>query len=53
MISNVLKANGWDVSHIIDDSDGKAEVISHELGQWGALPIIEEDGTVVYPGLNG
>ncbi|CAN7530291.1 DUF488 domain-containing protein [Rossellomorea sp. LjRoot5] len=53
LISNVLKANGWDVSHIIDNSDGKADVISHELGQWGALPIIEEDGTVVYPGVDG
>jgi uncharacterized protein (DUF488 family) len=53
LISNVLQANGWNVSHLIDDSDGEAELVSHELGKWGALPIIEEDGTVVYPELDG
>ncbi|OIU68601.1 DUF488 domain-containing protein [Rossellomorea aquimaris] len=53
LISNVLKANGWDVRHIIDRSDGEAELVSHELGKWGAVPIIEEDGSVVYPELEG
>jgi uncharacterized protein (DUF488 family) len=51
LISNLLKAQGWDVCHIIDDSNGQPELISHELGKWGAMPIIEEDDTVVYPEL--
>lgn len=48
LISNWLTAQGWNLHHIIDL--GK-EIITplHELGQWGAMPIIEEDGTVVYP----
>lgn len=50
LISNWLAANGWTVKHIIDQNDGKIEVIEHELGRWGATPIIEGDGTVVYPG---
>ncbi len=49
LISNWLQANGWEVFHIIDDSDGRPELVPHELGKWGAMPIIEEDGTVVYP----
>lgn len=49
IISNWLVANGWNVKHIIDQSDNKVEVVDHELGKWGAMPIIEEDGTVVYP----
>ncbi|PAV28219.1 DNA repair protein [Virgibacillus profundi] len=49
LISNWLKANGVNVKHIIDRSDGKIEVVDHVLGKWGAMPIIEEDGTVVYP----
>ena len=53
LISNVLKADGWDVRHIVSDSDGEASIISHELGKWGAVPIIEEGGTVVYPELEG
>lgn len=51
IISNWLQANGWDVLHLIPDSKGNPEVVPHELGKWGAMPIIEEDGTVVYPKL--
>ncbi|PAE23445.1 DUF488 domain-containing protein [Bacillus sp. 7894-2] len=51
LISNWLKANGWDVRHLIPDSNGNSNVVPHELGKWGAMPIIEEDGTVVYPKL--
>ena len=49
LISNWLLANGSNVKHIMDGDDGKIEVHDHELGKWGAMPIIEEDGTVVYP----
>ncbi|WP_173915280.1 DUF488 family protein [Halobacillus sp. Marseille-Q1614] len=52
LVSNWLLANGWDVFHIIDGSKGNPELVHHELGKWGAMPIIEEDGTVVYPELN-
>ena len=52
LVSNWLQANGWSVFHIIDDSKGNPELVSHELGKWGAMPIIEEDGTVVYPKLD-
>lgn len=51
IISNWLQANGWDVFHIIDDSKRNPELVGHELGRWGAMPVIEEDGTVVYPEL--
>ncbi|WP_240375633.1 DUF488 family protein [Bacillus piscicola] len=51
LISNWLGANGSEVYHIIDSSGGETEVVLHELGKWGATPIIEEDGTVVYPPL--
>lgn len=49
VISNWLGANGWTVKHIIDGYQGETEIVEHELGKWGAMPIIEEDGTVVYP----
>jgi uncharacterized protein (DUF488 family) len=52
LISNWLSANGADVKHIIDRNGNKIEVLDHELGKWGAMPIIEEDGTVVYPVYN-
>lgn len=48
LISNWLTAHDWNVYHIIDQS--KKTIISpHELGEWGAMPILEDDGTVVYP----
>jgi len=49
LISNWLTANDWKVKHIIDIKDDNVEMIIHELGRWGAMPIIESDGTVVYP----
>ncbi len=49
IISNQLAADGWDVKHIIEGSDGKTGLMAHELGRWGAMPIIEETGAVVYP----
>ncbi|MFC3039675.1 DUF488 family protein [Virgibacillus xinjiangensis] len=49
LISNWLQANGWDVFHLIKNSEGETELVGHELGRWGAMPIVEKDGTVVYP----
>ncbi|SDD18295.1 Protein of unknown function, DUF488 [Paenibacillus sp. UNCCL117] len=49
LISNWLTANGWEVYHMIDNSRGETELVQHQLGKWGAMPIIEEDGTIVYP----
>ncbi|MDN4068973.1 DUF488 domain-containing protein [Paenibacillus vini] len=49
LISNWLTVNGWDVYHIIDNSRGESELVKHQLGKWGAMPIIEEDGAIVYP----
>lgn len=48
IISNWLSANGWEIQHIINHHQ-KVTFIPHELGRWGAMPIIEKDGTVVYP----
>lgn len=50
IISNWLAAQGHEVCHIIHRAKG-IELDSHKLGQWGAMPIIEEDQTVVYPEL--
>ncbi len=52
IISNWLAVHGWDVIHVVPKSDGSGEWVSHELGKWGAMPIIEEDETVVYPKLD-
>lgn len=44
IISNTLVAKGINVHHIIN----KNETISHELGKYGAEPIIQ-DSKVIYP----
>ncbi|MFC3419359.1 DUF488 family protein [Salinicoccus hispanicus] len=49
IISNWLAAHDWTVQHIINNSKNEPELVDHILGRWGAMPIIEEDGTVVYP----
>lgn len=49
LISNWLAATGWNVKHIISGNKDQIEVLSHHQGQWGAMPIIEPDGIVVYP----
>ncbi|WP_040287154.1 DUF488 family protein [Sporosarcina koreensis] len=51
LISNWLAVRDWSVTHIVPDRDGTGELVPHELGKWGAMPIIEEDETVVYPPL--
>lgn len=51
LISNWLQANGCKVKHIIDGPKDSIDIITHTQGKWGALPIIEGDGKVVYPEL--
>lgn len=48
LIRNKLTVDGWDVFQIVPQKD-KTELIKHELGQWGAMPIIEVDDIVIYP----
>lgn len=49
IVSNYLAAHGWEVYHIMQNNKGKIIAQPHKLGQWGAMPIIEDDGEVVYP----
>lgn len=49
IVSNYLAAHGWDVYHIMQNNKGGIIATPHKLGQWGAMPIIEDDGEVVYP----
>ena len=45
LISNTLVARGWEVVHL----RAGAALVEHELGAWGARPVVREDGTVIYP----
>lgn len=49
IISNWLAAHDVNVDHIIVGNKGEIEIVPHQLGQWGAMPIIEDDGEIVYP----
>lgn len=49
LISNWLKAHDFEVIHIVNRPENKIELTPHELGRWGAMPILEKDHTVVYP----
>lgn len=51
IISNWLSAHGWEVTHLLLNNDGELTPIPHQLGKWGATPILEKDHTVVYPKL--
>ncbi|MDN5761883.1 MAG: DUF488 domain-containing protein [Microlunatus sp.] len=44
LIANTLTARGWTVRHIIGDAEPRV----HQLGQWGATPVVD-DGRVTYP----
>ena len=45
LISNTLVARDWKVVHL----RAGAAPVEHELGAWGARPVVREDGTVIYP----
>lgn len=49
LISNWLTAQGWKVRHIIDGNKGEIDVVDHELGKWGAKPVVLSSGIPVYP----
>lgn len=45
LIANTLTAQGWTVWHLIGD----AEPRRHELGRWGADPLVDARGRITYP----
>lgn len=45
IISNTLVAGGWIVRHILGDGEPRM----HELGRWGATPVLGGDGVLTYP----
>jgi uncharacterized protein (DUF488 family) len=45
LIANTLAARGWEVVHL----RAGAESLEHELGRWGARPVVDEHGAVTYP----
>lgn len=45
LIANTLAARGWTVWHLMGDEEPRR----HELGRWGAAPLIGEDAKVIYP----
>ncbi|QUW22645.1 DUF488 domain-containing protein [Sporosarcina sp. Marseille-Q4063] len=49
LISNWLSLNGWTVRHILDGPKGSTKIEDHVPGQWGAPPVLNNDGTVIYP----
>ena len=51
IISNWLASHDWNVYHLIQQGN-EILIEPHELGKWGAMPIVEDDGTIVYPKLH-
>ena len=51
IISNWLVGHDVEVKHIIVSNKGEIDIVPHKLGKWGAMPILEDDGEVVYPKL--
>jgi uncharacterized protein (DUF488 family) len=45
LISNTLTAQGWTVRHLM--TGGKTR--EHVLGQWGAMPVVDDSGRLTYP----
>lgn len=45
LLSNTLTARGWTVHHIIGERPPQV----HELGAWGAAPLVDDTHTVTYP----
>lgn len=46
LIATALVARGWHVTHIL----GPGQTIEHEIGRWGAVPHIDDDRRITYPG---
>ncbi|MDV6379064.1 DUF488 domain-containing protein [Sporosarcina sp. GW1-11] len=49
LISNWLVSHEWEVKHIIDGPKEETIIENHELGKWGAKPVVRDDGQVIYP----
>ena len=45
LIASDLTARGWAVTHLMVGAAPRR----HLLGQWGAAPVVADDGTVTYP----
>lgn len=45
LIANTLTARGWTVWHLMADDAPRR----HELGAWGATPVIDSTGRLTYP----
>lgn len=45
IIADNLVSRGWHVTHLLHGGDP----IVHELGRWGAKPVLTPDGHVIYP----
>lgn len=45
LIANTLTARGWTVVHLVNNGKPRR----HELGQWGATPVVDSRGVVTYP----
>ncbi|SIT79653.1 DUF488 domain-containing protein [Edaphobacillus lindanitolerans] len=49
LISNWVSMHGMRVIHILDGPHGETITESHEPGRWGARPLLQEDGSIIYP----
>ncbi|AQQ55167.1 DNA repair protein [Planococcus lenghuensis] len=49
LISNWLTTGGHEVKHIIDGKKETIELVDHELGIWGAPPLVGKGGIITYP----
>lgn len=45
LIANTLTARGWTVVHLMNNG----RPTPHELGRWGARPVVDDAGVVTYP----
>lgn len=45
LVANALVARGWTVWHLMT----KGRPRRHELGRWGATPVVDPGGVVTYP----
>ena len=49
LISNWLATHDWQVMHIIDGAKQQTLIEEHQLGKWGAEPVVANKGELTYP----
>ena len=49
LISNWLATHGWQVKHIIDGPKQQTLIEEHQVGKWGAEPVVAHEGELTYP----